>query len=144
MKKMMMTMIFAMLLVAVAKADDDKPIEISRLPQTAQSFIKQHFADVSVAYAKVEEDFMEKSYDVVFTDGSKVEFDRKGEWRDVDCKKRIVPLAIIPANIANYISANHAGLNVAEIGRDRYDYEVKLSNGIELVFNTKGEFMWFD
>ena len=52
-------------------AGNDKPIQVTELPKSAQSFIKNHFADQSVAVAKVETDFMDKSYDVIFTNHKK-------------------------------------------------------------------------
>ena len=69
------------------------------MPQQAQQFIKQHFADSKVALAKMESDFFYKSYEVIFTNGDKVEFDNKGNWEEVNCKYSSVPTAIIPAAI---------------------------------------------
>lgn len=46
-------------------ADDDKPIQVNQLPQTAQTFIKTHFPDNKVAMAKMETDWFDKSYDVI-------------------------------------------------------------------------------
>ena len=66
------------------------------MPQKAQQFIKQHFAGSNIAMAKVESDFLQKSYDVIFTDGNKVEFDKKGNWTEVNCKFSVVPQGIIP------------------------------------------------
>ena len=47
-------------LQTVARADDDKPIQVTQMPQPAQQFIKQHFADSKVALAKMESDFFYK------------------------------------------------------------------------------------
>ena len=70
-------------LQTVARADDDKPIQVTQMPQPAQQFIKQHFADSKVALAKMESDFFYKSYEVIFTNGDKVEFDNKVNWEEV-------------------------------------------------------------
>ena len=64
-------------LQTVVWADDDKPIQVNQLPQTAQTFIKTHFPDNKVAMAKMETDWFDKSYDVIFTNGDKLEFDKK-------------------------------------------------------------------
>ena len=85
-----------------------------------------------------------KSYEVVFTNGSKVEFDGKGEWKDVNCKYTQVPDEIIPQKIKEYIAANFAGAKILEIERDSRDYEVKLNNGLELTFNLKFELIDID
>lgn len=44
---------------------------------------------------KVESDFLQKSYDVIFIDGNKVEFDKKGNWIEVNCKFSVVLQGII-------------------------------------------------
>ena len=78
MKKIVFLFISLFAMNLVAWAGNDKPIQVSEMPKAAQLFIKNHFADLSVAMAKVETDFLDKNYDVVFTNGNKVEFDKKG------------------------------------------------------------------
>ena len=125
MKKLVFLLVCLFTLQTVARADDDKPIQVTQMPQLAQQFIKQHFSDSKVALAKMESDFLYKSYEVIFTNGNKVEFDKKGNWEEVDCKHTSVPVAIIP------------DAKVLKIERDKKDYEVKLSNRTELKFDLK-------
>ncbi len=137
MKKFLILFVCLFTLQTIARADDDKPIQISQMPQKAQLFIKQHFADSNIAIAKVENDFLQKSYDIIFTDGNKVEFDRKGNWTEVNCKFSVVPQDIIPAPIQKYITTNYANAKILKIERDLTSFEVKLSNGWELTFDFK-------
>lgn len=119
-------------------AGNDKPIQVTELPKSAQSFIKNHFADQSVAVAKVETDFMDKSYDVIFTNGDKVEFDKKGKWTKVDCKHGQVPQGIIPMPIQKYIAKNYPDAKVVKIElTDRKGYEVDLNNGLDIEFDKR-------
>ena len=99
MKKLVFLLVCLFTLQTVARADDDKPIQVTQMPQAAQQFIKQHFADSKVALAKMESEFFYKSYEVIFTNGNKVEFDKKGEWTEIDCKHTVVPIATIPTAI---------------------------------------------
>ena len=133
MKKLVFLLVCLFTLQTVARADDDKPIQVTQMPQQAQQFIKQHFADSKVALAKMESDFFYKSYEVIFTNGDKVEFDNKGNWEEVNCKYSAVPAAIIPATIQN----NYPDAKILKIERDKKDYEVKLSNRTELKFDLK-------
>lgn len=137
MKKLM---IIAAVLLFVASApacaDNDKPIAVTELPQIAQLFIKNHFPKEKVAYAKIERDFLEVQYEVVFTNSSKLEFNKNGEWKEVNCKYSTVPKAIVPAQIVNYISQNYPDANVVKLERNSREYEAKLSNGLELTFDT--------
>lgn len=119
-------------------AGNDKPIQVTELPKSAQSFIKNHFVDQSVAVAKVETDFMDKSYDVIFTNGDKVEFDKKGKWTKVDCKHGQVPQGIIPMPIQKYIAKNYPDAKVIKIElTDRKGYEVDLNNGLDIEFDKR-------
>ena len=137
MKKLMILALTVLTLgTFTAKADNDRPINVNQLPQKAQQFIKQHFPKEKVAYAKQERDFMEVTYEVVFTNSSKVEFTKDGEWKEVDCKYSTVPVAIIPAQIKNYISQNYPDTSAVKIERDKREYEVKLTNRLELTFDT--------
>lgn len=129
----------AVLLMAsiVAFADTDKPIEVSQLPTAAQTTLKSYFSDRKVSLAKVESDLFDKNYDVIFTNGDKVEFNSKGEWTEVQCKQSQVPTGLIPAQISSHVKSNYPGTKIVEIERDSKEYEVKLSSGIELTFNKK-------
>ncbi len=80
-----------------ALADDDRPINVNQLPAQAQEFINRFFSDSAVALAKQEGRFIGKNYDVIFCNGDKVEFDKSGEWTNVDCKYSSVPDGIVPA-----------------------------------------------
>ena len=108
-----------------------------RRPQKAQQFIQKHFAGEKVALAKVERDFLEVRYEVIFTDGAKAEFYKDGEWKEVDCRYSSVPAAVVPAQIAQYVSGHYPDASIVQIDRDKHDYEVKLSNGLELTFDLK-------
>ena len=129
-KLMILTTILMALGISTACADNDKPIAVTQLPQKAQLFIKTHFPKEKVALAKLERDFLETRYEVVFTNGSKVEF-----LKDVECKYSAVPTAIIPAQIASYVSQNYPDTQIVQIDRDKRDYEVKLTNRLELTFD---------
>ena len=138
MKKLIIFAVISLIFgISTARADDGRPINVSQLPQKSQQFIKQHFPNEKVAYAKMERDFLETNYEVVFTSGSKVEFRKKGEWKGVDCKYAKVPDAIIPTSIMEFVTANYEGATIVEIDRDSRDYEVKLNNGLELTFDSK-------
>lgn len=123
--------------ILTANADNDRLIVKESLPKKAQLFIDSNFKNSKITYVKDERDFLERSYEVLFADGTKVEFDRNGEWKEVDCRRSSVPSAIVPAKILNYVNNSYPGVKVIQIERDRIDYEVKLSNNLELTFNKK-------
>ncbi len=144
MKTRLFLMLCLLALPFVAQADDDKPIRVDQLPAKAQQFIKQHFAEKSVSLAKEESDFFDKSYDVIFTDGDKVEFDRKGNWQNVSCRKQAVPEAIIPEAVRRYVSTHYPEAKIIKVEREKSTLEVKLSSGLELKFNSRYELIEID
>ncbi|MBP3408183.1 MAG: PepSY-like domain-containing protein [Bacteroidaceae bacterium] len=137
MKKIMflLTLVFSLGVVS-AFGFNDKVISKNQLPAQAQSFLNENFADVKISYAKQETDFIERSYEVVLADGTKLEFTKKGNWKEVDCRYSEVPSAIVPAPIKNFINENYSDSRVLKIERDSRGYEVKLSNKLELKFNN--------
>lgn len=52
MKKLMIVLVCLFALQGLAKADNDRPIEVKELPQKALTFIDKYFADVKVSYSK--------------------------------------------------------------------------------------------
>ena len=70
-------------------------------------------------------------------DGLRVEFDGKGNWTELKCKYSQVPVRLIPSGISKYVKSNYPSAKVIEIERDRNEYDVKLSTGLEITFNKK-------
>lgn len=146
MKKMILSLVMgtiALTTVSTALASD-KAVTINQLPQKAQQFIKQHFAQNTLSYAKQDTDMFDGEYEVVFTDGVKLEFEKNGDWKNVECKKTEVPAAIISQPIKDYVAKNHAATKIVKIERESKECEVKLSDGRELKFNLKGNFIRYD
>jgi len=127
-----------------AHDESDKPITFEQLPKRAQQFINAHFSGIKISYAKVDVDGFDRSYEVFFVNGSNIEFNRKGEWTDIDCKFSTIPDGAVPPKILSYIKAHYPELNIIEMDRNRKEYEVKLSNGLELIFNLSFAFIGFD
>lgn len=135
-KLLLMTIISLVVLSNPAKADDERPIKFEKMPLAAQEFIKKYFPGKEIALTRQEGRLIEKNYDVIFTDGNKVEFSRSGEWTNVDCKSGQVPDGIVPAPIAGYVAKNFPGVKVRQIEKDNRRYEVELDNGVDLKFDN--------
>ena len=119
----------------VANADNDKPISVNALPAKAQTLLNNHFNGQKVMLATIESGVVSRNYDVVLQNGTKLEFDKKGNLTEIDCKLGIVPALLIPQAIKNYLKDNNAGQSVKKIEMNKNEYEVKLTNGLGLTFN---------
>lgn len=119
----------------VANAGNDKPINVNELPTKAQTLLSKHFKGQKVMLATIESGVVSRSYDVVLRNGTKLEFDKKGNLTEIDCKQGIVPSQLIPQPIKNYLKENYRGEAVRKIEWNKKEYEVELTNGIDLTFN---------
>lgn len=115
-------------------------IQSSQLPEAAQKFLNSHFAHEKVMLAKTDYKVFFKEYDVKFASGNKIEFDKEGNWTEINCKMSHVPTAAVPEKIATYVKTNYpANVKIVSIEKERKGYEVKLSNKWELKFNHQFE-----
>lgn len=114
------------------------------LPVTAQTFLKTHFAGQEPSYIIKDKETFSTDYKVQFANNIEVEFDAKGNWEEVDGNHASIPAAIVPKTIASYVKTNFANTTVTKISKDYKGYEVNISNGLELEFNSKGNFLRID
>ncbi len=144
MKKLLI--IFAVLIgVFTASARDNYSHHAADLPNSAQVVLKNNFkADVS--HIKIEKNFGKiKEYDVVLTDGTEITFDSHGNWKDIEVRQNAsVPASLVPKAIADYVKQNQKNAKITGIEKEKSGYEVELSNGIEIKFNTAGQFLRFE
>ena len=119
----------------IMNADNDRVITFDQLPEKAKTFITTDFADQKVSYAKEETDIFEVTYEVVFSQGTKIEFDSKGEWKEIDCKYTMLDEKFVPDQIKAYVAKQWPDVKFVRIEKGRYGYEVDLTNGLELTFD---------
>ena len=142
MKKVFLAIV-ALVFVSV-QSFADRAVEKSHLPANVQEFVKKHFPNIEVSYAKQDNDLFDKDYTIVLTNGDKLEFSSVGEWKEVDCEHNQVPVTVLPAGIRKYVSENQKGSHVVEIKKERRHYDVKLNNKLELEFSLDGKLLRFD
>lgn len=134
----------AMLMLSCDKdKSSERQIEMKDLPAQAQTFIGRYFSGLTVAAITTDTEDA-SGYDVVFTNGNEVEFDRNGNWTDVNCRFTKVPDAIVPEPILAHVSTAHPGMNILEIVKLLSGYEIGISTGQELVYDANGKFIRYD
>ncbi len=133
------------LLIGINARAQETIITINTLPQAAQKFVSDHFSKSTVSYVKKDKETFSTDYKVKFADGREVEFDTDGNWTEVDGNKTAIPTVFIQKNILNYIEKTFPNTQIVKIEKGRFGkQEVKLNNGLELEFNSKGEFKRID
>ena len=92
----------------------------------------------------LDDDYLKKEYEVVLINGTKMEFKGNGDWKEVKSKKVKIPTGFIPKKISTYVQKSFPNTGIKKIEKKRFSYEVELINGIDLEFDSKGNFIKFD
>lgn len=146
MRRIKLLLSFVIGAIALISCDkEDLPIGKGSLPATAQTVLSKYFSDLTVAHVYKEyDDFRFEGYEVVFTYGGKVSFDKNGAVQEVELYSKPVPDGIVLEPILAYVKANYKDYYITELSKDKFSYEITLSNRLELLFNLSGGFMYID
>ncbi|MDE6645047.1 MAG: PepSY-like domain-containing protein [Muribaculaceae bacterium] len=137
--------VMAVALWSCSDDDKDEPINAANLPENAQTFIGTHYSGVSIVSVTRDKDDHQDEYDVRLSNGHEVTFNAAGEWTDVDAPaNQSVPDGLVPESIALYITTNYAGAGINEISKSAAGYEIELTNGVDLDFDSMGNFLRVD
>lgn len=145
MKKLLTLLAAVALTVGSLSARDKIYRSADVLPQAAHTTLQQAFPKADVNRIKVDSELIGgKDYEVVLSDGSEIEFNDKGEWKEVDCGHRAVPRQFVLPQIATYVKTNYKGAKIVKVEKSRSDYDVELSTGVDLKFDRSGAFLRID
>lgn len=133
--KRQILLLAASLMVAVGALAAE--ITLKQLPAKAQTFIHNYFAKDQIRKIRSHHHRHGNSYNVLFTDGSKVNFDSSGQWTKIKLRNDSIPVEIIPEYITTYVWDNYPEEVIMCIENEGEAHEVELSDGTELTFNPK-------
>lgn len=128
MKKALFALIFTL---CVSQAD--MIISPNALPENIKSFIKTHF---KAQIGLVEMD--RKSYEIYLTDGTELEFDFMGNWKEIESKITPISFSVLPENIAIIVQNLFPSAVLIEVEHKINYYKIKLSNRIKLRIDFNG------
>ncbi len=133
----------AAFMCSIVLTAQEVPVMEKELPAEAQTFLKEHFksgfhhAIKEVANRKV-------TYDVVLDDTTEIEFTEVGRWKEVDGKGKAIPYTFLQMQILDYVKQTYPGQAITKIELEDSEYEIGLSNGMDLKFNSRGVFVKVD
>ncbi len=123
----------------------EKLITFKELPTIARTFVEKQFSKLKISVVSLEKEILQgNSYKVRFTDGTSLEFDKKGNWTEIDSKKNAIPSHLIPSNIVSHVHKSFPNNEVVQISKESNGFEVELTNGLDLKYNRKGDFIKID
>jgi len=111
-----------------------------QLPEEIKSFITENFSDQTITSFDREQSPGGHTFEVVLSNGTEVDFDTKNIWEKVEGFTNPVPVSIIPAPIASHVQATFPDNDIVEIDKERYGFDVRLSDGMELQYDKNGGF----
>ncbi|MDE5812342.1 MAG: PepSY-like domain-containing protein [Muribaculaceae bacterium] len=129
----------------VSSARDTYARDASALPQAAQTTLTNNFKS-KVSIVKIEKTLGKVTeFEVIMTDGSEISFDKSGNWKSVEVGRgKAVPSGFVLKGMTDYVKKNHSGQKIVGIDKERGGYEVELSNGIDIKFDSQGNFVKYD
>ncbi len=145
MKKLLALVVCVCMGIVAMSAGTRVSRNIKDLPAQAQSTLSQYFGKKGVNHIKIESKaFGGHEYDVILNDGTEIEFDANGNWKEINCGSAEVPSGLILRSITSYVKNNYKGQKIVKIEANRNNYEIELYNGLDLKFSRDGKFLRID
>lgn len=135
MKKLILMIVSIAAFVSVAGAED-KPVTFNQLPDEARTFLDTNYQKVKLVLATKDDDFIRPEFNVVLENGVAIQFDNDGRLEKIASRSGDIPAAVIPKQITDIVKSHYPDAYIVEYEVDRKTYEVKLSNRIEITFDS--------
>lgn len=135
--------LMAVLTLGITSCSDDKdePVSPTDLPIKAKEFISTYFPSANIVRSIKDG----HEYEATLSDGTRIDFDKKGEWQDVDAPLGMtIPSGFYPQAIDENVAQVSPEAGINEISKEKYGYEVELVSGVDMRFDHDGAFLGFD
>ncbi len=144
MKTLFSFALLSLMMLSSACARNEQVISFEQLPPKAQTFLKNSFAVEEISYVMHEKEGLDEEYEVKFASGAKLEFDKTGGFKKVDCGLLAVPDGIVPEAVVNYVKTKFPKEYITEWGKDDRHWKAELSNGLDLLFDKDYKYVGMD
>lgn len=135
MKKLILIIVSLAAFMSVVRAED-KPVTFNQLPESARNFIDSNYQSVKLVLATKDDDFIRPEFHVVLENGVALQFDNDGRLEKIASRSGDILAAVIPKQITDIVKSHYPDAYIVEYEVDRKTYEVKLSNRIEITFDS--------
>ena len=132
--------------------------KVTDLPKSSTTFIQNNFPNNEVVLVKMDDDhdddndFDDDYFEVVLKGGVKIEFNKEGEWLEIENKSRRDVFANVKeealVNIVNHVKERYQGYYITDIEKEfdgrrlkEFEVEIEKRNGDDdkdLDFDAKG------
>lgn len=131
--------------LSLIAARSDAYVNTAALPQAIMNYITTNYPGNTIHKAEIEDN---DNYEVELNNGVELIFDQQGNFLGIDDDnddnfgdENISPGAL-PEKIRNFITTYFSEASIEEAERENNgNYEIDLSNDIELIFDAEGNFL---
>ena len=118
-------------------------VEVAELPEQSRNFLETNFNGFQVNRATKDVSSFDEYYEIFVNNGITIDFNRIGEWTEVDGNGLSIPTSFIDEEIVSYINTNYPTFPIENIDKKPYGYDVDLINNTELRFDTSGKLIGY-
>ena len=123
----------------------DTKVTPEALPQVILDYVTTNYANATISKSEVENN---GNFEVKLNNGTELIFKADGTFLGIDDDTNgdygdteVIP-ADLPQTIKDYVATNHASLTIISASKENNGhFEVKLSDGTELVFDGNGSYL---
>ena len=103
------------------------------LPPKAKEFLQENF-NAQIGIVQVDKN----NYEVYLSDGTELEFDMDGSWREIESKFNPLNFNILPPILADIIKNNYPNATMLELKKKINYYKIQLNNGLKIIIDFNG------
>ncbi len=134
MKKILATLLALLMLTGSVNATTRKRnIDPDNLPKVSIELIQKHWPSCAIENAYIDG----KEYEALLTDGTVIEFDAKGVWKEMKCTDGL-PVTLVPVFITRYVVDRYPRILIIDVEKMKGGYEATLANGLQIQFDMNG------
>lgn len=103
------------------------------LPNNIKDFLQKNFkAQIGLAQRD------DNTYEIALSDGTELEFDIMGEWKEIEARGTTISYEVLPPNIASILKNEFKNTTIKELERKINYYKVKFYNNLEVIIDFNG------
>lgn len=146
-KRLIKVALLSAIACVAVSCDKEELISTDNLPVTANTFLNAHFNAAEVLSVSREKEMLSGAeYEVLLNNGVEVKFDKNGNWTEVEARKdtEALPTSFILVPIVDYVEEHYGDAGINSIDKEKNGFDIELTNGLDLIFDTEGEFVRID
>lgn len=123
--------------------------DYKNLPQNIKNYIGKHFKGYTISHYEKDREILDVEYKVYISNNNstfKLDFDSNGVVEDVESTddRTALPNSVLPVKITQHVKNNFPKAKIIEWRKKKNTQVVELTNDMELVFSSKGDFLRID